>query len=251
MIARQMLIDHLNELYAMQQFQDSCPNGLQVEGSAHIERAAVAVTATLETIQQAVRLNCQALIVHHGLFWNRDPYPVTGAKKEKLSLLLKHGISLIAYHLPMDAHQSLGNNWKAALDLGMFDLSPFGYYDKMFIGVKGKRKPESIAQFRKTLEEYYEHTAHAALGGKEMVEEIAIISGGAYKMLHEAVGTSIDAFITGNFDLPAWNEAKEGSINFFAMGHHASERVGPKALKTHLESTLGIPCAFIEEDNPF
>ncbi|CRX38440.1 Nif3-like dinuclear metal center hexameric protein [Estrella lausannensis] len=251
MITRQMLLCHLNELYAVQQFQDSCPNGLQVEGCPYIERVAVAVSATLETIQQAVRHQCQALIVHHGLFWNRDPYPVTGSKKEKLSLLLKNEISLLAYHLPMDAHASIGNNWKAALDLGMFDLTPFGCYDKMFIGVRGKRKPESVAQFKKSLEEYYQHPAHTAFGGRDTVEEIAIISGGAYKMLHEAVGTSIDAFITGSFDLPAWNEAREGGINFFAMGHHASERVGPKALLKHLESTLGIPCVFVEEDNPF
>lgn len=251
MIARKLLIDQLNELYSIHLFQDSCPNGLQVEGSPMIERVAIAVTATLETIQKAVELKCQALIVHHGLFWNRDPYPVVGPKKEKLSLLLKNGVSLLAYHLPMDAHPSIGNNWKAALDLGMFDLKPFGYYEKMAIGVRGKRKPESVREFQRTLEEYYGHTAHAAALGKESVEEVAIISGGAYKMLYEAIGTSIDAFITGSFDLPVWNEAREGSINFFAMGHHASERVGPKALKTHIESTLGLQCVFIEEDNPF
>ena len=32
----------------------------------------------------------------------------------KIKLLLDHNIALLCYHLPLDAHQEIGNNWKAA-----------------------------------------------------------------------------------------------------------------------------------------
>jgi putative NIF3 family GTP cyclohydrolase 1 type 2 len=115
--------------------------------------------------------------------------------------------------------------------------------------VKGRIKPEHRDDFKKRLETYYGRGSAVAFGGKESIETVAIISGGAYKMLGEAAG--LDAFITGSYDLPAWNQAFEEKINFFALGHHATERVGPLALKEKLESLYNIPCVFIEEDNPF
>jgi len=239
----------LDELYSPSFFVDGCPNGLQVEGRTEIEKIAIAVTASLETIEKAALMGASALIVHHGLFWNRDPYPIKGSKKEKLATLLKHDISLIAYHLPMDGHSKCGNNWKAALDLGLSDLHPFGMVEKMAIGVKGTIKSENREDFKKRLEAYYGHDAAVAFGGKESIETVALVSGGAYKMLADASG--LDAFITGSYDLPAWSQAFEEKINFYALGHHATERVGPLALKEKLESLYNIPCVFIEEDNPF
>lgn len=251
MISLKELLTVLDTIYAPHLFADVCPNGLQVEGSGQIEKIAFAVTATRETIQKAVMNNAKVLIVHHGIFWSRDPYPVIGSKKEKLKLLLENDISLISYHLPMDAHQVLGNNWKAALDLGLREAAPFGIFEKTPIGVRGKVEPQKREDFRKKLEDYYKHPANVALGGREIVEEIAIVSGGAYKLLTEAASSSIHAFVTGSFDLPAWHQAFEENINFFALGHHATERIGPLALKEKLERDLGVACCFIEEENPF
>ena len=50
---------------------------------------------------------------------------VRGVKRDKLKILLEKGISLLAYHLPLDAHMEFGNNWKAAKDLGLPTLRPF------------------------------------------------------------------------------------------------------------------------------
>lgn len=48
-------------------------NGLQVEGKAEIKRIAVAVDACLATIEEAIDLEADLLLVHHGLFWGRKP----------------------------------------------------------------------------------------------------------------------------------------------------------------------------------
>src|SRR5438552_848428 len=126
----------LNQLFPMVP-NDFCPNGLQIEGSEHVTEIATAVTADPQTIYRAVDLGVHALIVHHGLFWQKDSYVIEGAKKEKIKLLIENGISLFAYHLPMDLHTLIGNNWKAAQDMGWKDLQPFGISSGLPIGVKG------------------------------------------------------------------------------------------------------------------
>ncbi|MBA3957522.1 MAG: Nif3-like dinuclear metal center hexameric protein [Parachlamydiaceae bacterium] len=245
------LINHLTDLLQPNLLPDYCVNGLQVQGSKNISKIATAVSASLSTIQAAVEANVNALIVHHGLFWDGDSPVVSGSKREKLLLLLQNNISLLAYHLPLDAHQTVGNNWKAAQDLGWTNLQPFGLYKKNYIGVQGTFPAMPRSQFQKQLELYYAHPATCALGGKELVSSAALISGGAYKSLSEAASAGIDCFITGNFDEPAWFQAFETQTNFFALGHSATERVGPIALQKHIENVLHVQTLFIDTPNPF
>ena len=151
-----------------------------------------------------------------------DPHSIVGTKKEKIDLLLKNGISVLAYHLPLDAHPEFGNNWKAAKDLGWKNLQPFHYIKGMPIGVKGELD-QSREDFQKSLENYYGHNAYTALGGKEHIRSAALISGGAYKVIDDAVRAGVDAFVTGSFDEPVWHTAHEDKMNFFALGHSATE----------------------------
>lgn len=150
MVTLQDLSQYLQQLLSPADFADYCPNGLQVEGKGEIKKIAFAVSASLAVIEEAVKREADALIVHHGIFWNKDPHVVIGTRKDKLALLLKHGISLLAYHLPLDAHQKLGNNWKAAFDLGLEDLNPFALSGKTAIGVKGRMGPISTEAFQKS-----------------------------------------------------------------------------------------------------
>lgn len=251
MTTLQALSNYLEELLDCSSFKDYCPNGLQVEGGDEIKKIATGVTASLKTIEAAVSCGADALIVHHGMFWKGDSFSVTGTKQKKLSTLLKNEVSLLAYHLPLDAHQNFGNNWKAAMDLEWEELAAFGVFDGVAIGVSGTFDPIPVKEFQKKIEEYYQHPAHVALGGKDLVSSAALISGGAYRCLADAAKENIDCFISGNFDEPAWHMAHEESINFFAQGHFATERIGPKALGEHLSRKFGLDYEFIDEPNPF
>jgi putative NIF3 family GTP cyclohydrolase 1 type 2 len=119
------------------------------------------------------------------------------------------------------------------------------------IGVKGKIEASSPEEFQKKLENYYQHQAICALGGPERIHTVALISGGAYRSIGEASREEIDAFVTGNFDEPAWHQAYEEGIHFYALGHSATERVGPRALSEHIGDKLELPCSFIDIHNPF
>lgn len=251
MLELEKLRRYLDELLPAKGVADYGPNGLQVEGKKVVGSLATAVSASLETIEAAVAKGVDALIVHHGLFWQRDSYCIEGVKRKKLALLLEQGISLFAYHLPLDIHQQVGNNWKAAKDLGWSDLLPFGDHNGVCIGVKGKVLPCSPEDFKQKLETYYGHPAAYASGGPAKIQTAALISGGAHKAVTEAARDGVDAYVTGSYDEPAWHQAKEEGIHFYALGHSATERVGPLELARHLEEVFHLPCSFIDIANPF
>ncbi len=245
------LEQYLSEFLKISNFKDVCPNGLQVEGKQEILKVGTAVSANLATLEKALEEKMDALVVHHGLFWQKDEYPIVGAKKTKIELLLKHGIALFAYHIPLDAHAEVGNNWRAANDLGWDNLQPFGEYNGSLIGVRGTFSPMSIETFVTKIENYYGHGAAKALGGKKLVSSAALISGGAYREIVQAALAGVDCFITGNYDEPAWSMAHEERINFLALGHSATERVGPRALSEHLRNQFRLSCEFLDVENPF
>ncbi len=242
---------YLDTLLQPSLVSDYCPNGIQIEGKPEIKRFATAVSASLQTIEAAIRLEVDALIVHHGLFWNGDSPIIIGAKKQKIEQLLSKGVSLLAYHLPLDLHRDFGNNWKAARDLGWDCLQPFWVYKGIPVGVKGTFPKQSRTAVQRQLETYYGHTAQCAFGGPEHVSSGALISGGAFKQLLDAAAEGVDCFITGSFDEPAWNQSFEERVNFFALGHTATERVGPMALGEHLEKNFHLEYHFIDTPNPF
>ena len=248
---RKYLVDYLNAYLEIDRYRDYCPNGLQVEGKAQISRIGVAVTACEETIESAIASEVDALIVHHGLFWDRGSHVAVGSMRRKLKALLDAEINLLAYHLPLDGHCEVGNNWVAARELRAEECEACFPLNGMPIGVKGRISPVSYENFAETLNRYYSHKVHVAPGGDHLIEKVAFLSGGGHKMLFEAVKEGCDALVTGSFDEPLWYQAREEGIHFFALGHSATEEIGPRALGRHLEELFDVECLFINTYNPF
>lgn len=173
MITLQELCAYLNRLLQPNPISDYCFNGLQVEGKKQIRKLATGVSANLATIHAAAAWGADALLVHHGLFWNQDSHQIQGVKKEKLELLFKSNISLIAYHLPLDAHQELGNNWKAALDMGWHNLEPFCFTNGLFLGVKGHFNKMSAEDFKKSSKIIINIRLMSPLAEKKMFNPLA------------------------------------------------------------------------------
>ena len=242
----------LDDILQVSMFDDYGPNGLQVEGKSLIERIGYGVSASLSTIQQAVEAQVDALMVHHGIFWEGDTRSLHGVKREKIRLLIENGINLYAYHLPLDAHQELGNNWKAAKDLKWQHLSAFGKHKGIYLGVQGElTTPMTGKVLKKTLETYYQHPASTAGDEDRILKKVGLISGGSHWEINQAIASRLDAFITGSFDEPIWHIAREEGIFFLALGHSHTEKVGPRALLEFLHNKKGIKGVFIEDHNPF
>ena len=100
-------------------FKDYCPNGLQVEGRDEINVLVSGVTACQALLDRAVALEADAVLVHHGYFWRGEDERLVGMKAKRIRTLLEAGISLFAYHLPLDCHPTLGNNAGLARAMGL------------------------------------------------------------------------------------------------------------------------------------
>ena len=245
MANRDQLVAYLDEYLAVNEIQDYGPQGLQVEGKETVSQIITGVSLSLELIDLAVQKKADMILVHHGLLWNKETHVIKGHFKKRIYRLLQHEITLLAYHLPLDKHETVGNNWGAAKALGFSNLVPFGQ-----VGVRCQSLAIDKGELFQKLKSLYQSDALVFDFGPETIRSIAITSGGGAKEFQLAIDLGLDAFITGEPSEPALALAKENKIHFIAAGHYATEKIGVQLLGKHITHKFGIPVTFIDIPNP-
>jgi len=245
------LVSFCDELLQPHRFKDYCPNGLQVEGTREVERLITGVTASQALIERAIELKAQAILVHHGYFWKGENPQITGMLRKRLKLLLDHDISLLAYHLPLDAHPELGNNAQLARVLDLVIDGSLVPADDPAIGLAG-RLPTAMtaAQLASYLSSRLGREPLHIAGPSEEIQTIAWCTGAAQGYINQAADLGVDAFLSGEISEPTVHAARELGIHYFSAGHHATERYGVQALGAYIEQHLGIAHQFVEVPNP-
>ena len=249
-ITLSQLEGYLHSFLQVDRFDEKSYNGVQVATKVPILKIATAVSASKEVVQKAIDAHAQVLIVHHGIFCKGDAHPLVGRLYDMVAKLIKHDIALLCYHLPLDAHQEIGNNWKAAQDLGLKNCKPFFEYGGEDIGVVGETDNVSFEVFQKQIEQYYDRPA-LAVKARDNVSKVAIISGGADKFIKDAAQVGADCFITGRVDEQVWDDAHDYGVSFLGLGHYGTEVIGSRALAENLEEHFKVPAIFIKTENPF
>ena len=248
MIQRHELLAQFDGLLQPERFKDYGPNGLQVEGKADIRRIVSGVTASRALIEAAIADQADAMCVHHGLFWRGMDGRITGWMKERIRLLLAHDINLFAYHLPLDAHPTLGNNAQLGAKLGWVGDATFGDQALGMVGDADFASAEALAaHVQATLGRSV--TCVSGAQGRP-VRRVAWCTGGAQGFFESAIAAGADAFITGEISEPQAHLARETGTTFIAAGHHATERYGAPAVAAHVAQQVGLVHRFIEIDNP-
>lgn len=247
---RKELLAFLDDFLSVSLFRDYAPNGLQVEGSDVVRRILLGVSASQSLVDEAVRIGADTILVHHGWFWKSEPAPIVGMKKRRLAPLLAHDINLISYHLPLDAHPSIGNNAEIARLLDLTVEARFGDYELLHVG-RLTNGPMSVEHFAARVEE--------ALGRRPLVlgrttgtiERVAWCSGAAQDMLAQAAAAGADLYLSGEVSERTTYEAEELGITYLAAGHHATERFGIQALGRTLSHRWPLlDIQFFDTDNP-
>ena len=231
-------------------FRDYCPNGLQVQGREQVSRIVTGVTASQRLLDAAVDWGADAILVHHGYFWKGEATPVVGMKRRRLATLLANDISLLAYHLPLDAHPTLGNNARLGQLLGLGAVEPLQPDADGVGSVADLEVPLAADELAERLASVTGRTPLHVAGGDASLRRIAWCTGAAQGYIEAAVAAGADAFITGEASEPTVHVAREEGIHFFAAGHHATERYGVMALGEHLAETFPLEHRFIDIDNP-
>jgi putative NIF3 family GTP cyclohydrolase 1 type 2 len=88
-------------------------------------------------------------------------------------------------------------------------------------------------------------------GGPERLQRVAVVTGSASDLIHEARDQGMDAFVSGEGPHHSYFDAMEGGINVYYGGHYATEVWGVRALGEHLRVRFGLSWEFLDHPTGF
>jgi len=242
------ITNYLDTLLNSKSFDDYAPNGLQVQGKDEVKKIVTGVSATQAFIEAAIDMKADAILVHHGWFWDKEDPRIIGMKYKRLKFLMDNDISLLGYHLPLDAHPEFGNNAQLAklLDIQIEDVM-----DKQGVGNYGRLSEyTSLENLGERIEKTLKRKPTLISGGDHAIRKVAWCTGGAQNWIHQAAESGVDAYISGEISEHTVHVAREMGLHYIAAGHHATERYGAMALGEHVAAKFGLLCEFVDIDNP-
>lgn len=248
---RDTIVAYLDDLLEPAAFQDYGPNGLQVPGRDEVRTVVTGVSANRALIETAVAVEADLILVHHGLFWTRQAQAIDRLMAGRLRPLFVNDVSLVAYHLPLDAHPEVGNNALLADALELDDRRTFANHGGRDLGIAGTLPGDGLDpdEFAALVGEICQPPV-TFLYGPERIRTVGLVSGGAADDVHEAATLGLDAFITGEPAERSQGAAEEEGIHFLAAGHHATERFGVRRLGDLLAHEFGVEHRFVDIENP-
>jgi dinuclear metal center YbgI/SA1388 family protein len=243
---RDDIVAFANELLEVEAFPEYGRPGLQVVGAGEVSKLACGVSSSRELFERAGAAGAQLVLVHHGLFWRNEPLVVDRRLKGRLEALFAADLTLVAYHLALDAHAEVGNNALLVERLG-------GEREGAFAGIgAGARfaEPLRIEELVARLRDATGREPLVFAEGPERIERIAVVTGGGGTRLIEAAHEGYDALVTGEPEEPALHAARELGIHFLAGGHYATETFGVRALAARLADEFALEWEFLDLPNP-
>lgn len=244
------ILDFIDTTFSFQDFDDSSLNGLQVEASEHVTKIGATVDFSDSTLNSAINQGVDLLITHHGMLWGSSG-PITGEFGARVRKMISHKVNLIGIHLPLDAHDTFGNNVIIAKDiLELEDREPAVYFGKQKIGYTGSNhKNLTLDQM---VQKMYEvpgalSTQTVLRFGPKIPQRVCVVSGAAADALYQFKNEKFDTLITGEPRQFAYHFCKENNLNAIFAGHYATETFGVRTLAEHLSQMCNIQWTFIDE----
>ena len=238
----------LNKTLRVRTIRDAAKNGLQVRArrSGEIKTVGFAVDACVSTFELAKKQGVELLIVHHGIKWRPQKDRVLEQRRE--AYLKKNNIALYAAHLPLDLHETYGNNIQLARMLGIARPYRFGAYHGIKIGYAGSFKTaQQLTNVASRLSKLLHTNCRVLPFGSKRIRTLGIVSGGGGSIAPDVVKAGLDCFLVGEADLALHNAARDQGMNVIAAGHYATETPGVRALMQPVKETFGVLTVFIDD----
>ena len=230
------IINWLDKTLKVADFDDVSNNGLQIDRAIEqsnnpnnrtITTVAFAVDASVRAVEAAAMAGAQLLVVHHGISWGGGVKRIEGGVGNVIRAALKANLAIAAYHLPLDAHPTLGNNAQLAKLLGLKKTRPAFNYHGNVIGLVGEL-------FRQ------QSTAIGSRRYEFGPGRIGICSGGAGEFAEEAKNLGCDLYLTGE---ASWGDviaAENCGMKMICAGHYETEVFGVRALSKAMKKALKL-----------
>ena len=250
----------LNKLLMPWKFDDFCPNGCLVEpfpGDNHQAKKVVTGGSLRdELIDRAIKAKADVLVVHHpnGFWKSEKDKRLVGTFGRYMTKLARAGIALYGFHLPLDAHEELGNNICIALALQLGDRGE-DYEEPSWFMEQNVGVIVNTRVNKEVLDRVFPHGWQAfgpALKDQQYI--VGICSGSGTSGLHDAIGCGCTMFVTGEIRESTPIFAQENGITVISAGHHRSEVFCVRALAEYISASRdmfpGVRAQFIDIDNP-
>lgn len=223
-------------------------NGLQFQNKGQVTKVGAAVDACMETCLKASERGVDFLIVHHGLFW-RGTSAVVGNVYGKYQALMAANVAVYGSHLPLDAHEEIGNNVLIAKLLGMEVVKRFAFYEGVGIGVIAKwgKGRDGLVD---ALQREFPGMVKRIEFGSVKPEYVAICSGSGASVVDELKKNGVDTLVTGELRQHHYTVAQDDGLNLYPCGHYHTEVFGVKALAKEVAERFQLPWEFIETGCP-
>ena len=233
------IISWLDRTLKVADFDDVSNNGLQVDRTAHEVRiVAFAVDASVRAVEAAAKAGAQLLVVHHGISWGGGIKRLEGGVGNVVRAAIERHIAICAYHLPLDAHPTLGNNAQLAKLLGLKKTRPAFNYHGNVIGLVGVLESLEALEVLGLPEKSARLKAPLTLG---------LCSGGAGEFAEEAKNLGCDLYLTGE---ASWGDviaAENCGMKMVCAGHYETEVFGVRALAGAMRRALKVNAVDLTE----
>ena len=249
MITRNELVSFLDECLKLKDFAGDCSNnGLQIEGRDIVKKAVFGVDACQALFDAAIERNADFIFTHHGISWGGEPRLWTGITAKRFAALFKNDISLYGAHLPLDAHDTCGNNKVLSNIAGLESLEKCCRYAGCDIGFCGQNQNRySVNDIAGKYAEALPKTPAIYGRGSMIPEKVTVVSGGGgMDALFAAIDNGSQLLVTGEMEHIMYHPALENGIAVIALGHYSSETTGPRAICELVKERFGIETEFID-----
>ena len=204
-----------------------------------ISTVAFAVDASVRAVEAAAKAGAQLLVVHHGISWGGGIKRLTGGVGNVVRAAIRNDLAIAAYHLPLDAHPTLGNNAQLAKYFGLKKVRPAFSYHGNVIGLVGECSNVRMFELAKRLGleisdsniQSFKHSNIALVG---------ICSGGAGEFAEEAKNLGCGLYVTGEADWGDVIAAENCGMKMICAGHYETEVFGVRALAQAMKKTLKL-----------
>jgi dinuclear metal center YbgI/SA1388 family protein len=207
------------ETFAPLSLAESWDNtGWQVNlGIEETDRVLLALSPTLDVIEQAKEKNCGLIITHHPLFFGKITKLSNDVFNNKVAIeAIKNNIQIYAAHTNLDKTDGGINDYLAQM-FGLKDVDVFG--DLVRVGMV---EPVAIEDFSLRIKEVLGCQSVKLINpcGIKTVEKVALCSGAGGEFIK---AVDADVFVTGDVKYHSAIEILDKTV--IDVGHFESERV--------------------------
>src|ERR1700687_25812 len=107
------LVAYLDEFLEAGKGSDFGPNGLQVEGRERVHKLVTGVSSCVQLFARARAAGADAVLVHHGEFWEGLPRTLTGFRYRQVAELIQGGVGLLDFLFPLPPNPEGGTQRSA------------------------------------------------------------------------------------------------------------------------------------------